>query len=261
MLCLEVSMKEYMTVCEIGELFGLSVQALHYYDSINLFKPAFRDERTGYRKYKFDQIYQLASIQYLKKLGHSLDEIKDYLCTRNINGTLDILKERSRNLHEQWHAMILIDNAIQRKISFIERKLYNLNTDCIELKWFPERRYIPIGPEEALYNRDSFYFYPTIAFYEENLKYFGAFIDNATDGIVADDDIIKPEETEVLPAGQYLVGYHVGSYENITRTFDSMYNAGSDLHFGKRIAAFNIIDQFVETDPNNYITEIQMMIM
>ena len=254
-------MKEFMTVCEIGELFGLGVQALHYYDSIDLFKPAVRDERTGYRKYKFDQIYQLASIQYLKKLGYSLDQIKDYLCTRSITGTLDILKERSRNLHEQWHALILIDNAIQRKISFIERKIFNLNTDSIEVKWFPERRYIPIGPEEALYNRDPFYFYPTIAFYEENLKYFGAFIDAATDGMSIDQDVIKPEETEIITAGQYLVAYHVGTYEDIIRTFDRMHFAKSDLHFGKQIAAFNIIDQFVETDPKNYVTEIQMMIL
>ena len=253
-------MKEYMTVSEIGELFGLGVQTLHYYDSINLFKPAVRDARTGYRKYKFDQVYQLASIQYLKKLGYSLDQIKDYLCTRSINGTLDILKERSRNLHEQWLSMILIDNAIQRKISFIERKIFNLNTDSIEVKWFSERRYIPIGSEEALYNRDSFYFYPTIAFYEENLKYFGAFIDAATDGMSTQEDMIKPEETEILPAGQYLVGYHVGSYENIKLTFDRMHNARNDLHFGRLVATFNIIDQFVETDSNNYITEIQMII-
>ncbi len=253
-------MKEYMTVCEIGELFGLSVQTLHYYDSIDLFKPAVRDERTGYRKYKFDQVYQLASIQYLKKLGYSLDQIKEYLCTRSIKGTLDILKERSRRLHEQWRAMILIDNAIQRKISFIERKLFNLNTDSIEVKWFPERRYIPIGPEETLYIRDSFYFYPTIAFYEENLKYFGAFIDAATDGMSTEEDMVKPEETEILPAGQYLVGYHVGMYEDISKTFDRMHLARNGLRFGKLIAAFNIIDQFVETDPKNYITEIQMAI-
>ena len=253
-------MKEYMTVSEIGELFGLGVQTLHYYDAINLFKPVVRDGQTGYRKYKFDQVYQLASIQYLKKLGYSLDQIKDYLCTRSIKGTLDILKERSRNLREQWHAMIQIDNAIQRKISFIERKIFELNTDTIEIKWFPERRYIPIGSEETLYNRDSFYFYPTIAFYEENLKYFGAFIDVAADGVSADDDVIKPEETKILPAGRYMVGYHVGTYEEIKTTFDRMYRAGSGMRFEKLISTFNIIDQFVETDPKNYITEIQMMI-
>ena len=253
-------MKEYMTVCEMGELFGLGVQTLHYYDSIDLFKPAIRDERTGYRKYKFDQIYQLASIQYLKKLGYSLNQIKEYLCTRSLSGTLNILKERSRRLHEQWHSMILIDNAIQRKISFIECKLSKLSTDSVELKWFPERRYIPIGPEEALYNGDPFYFYPTIAFYEENLKYFGAFIDAATDGMSIEEDSINPEKTELLPGGHYLVGYHVGAYEDIKKTFDRMHMARNDLQFGKLVAAFNIIDQFVETDPKNYVTEIQMII-
>lgn len=251
-------MKEFMSVCEVGELFGLSTQTLHYYDAINLFKPALRDERTGYRKYKFDQIYQLAAIQYLKKVGYSLDQIKEYLSTRNISNTLDILKERSRSLHQEWRALILIDNAIQRKISFIERKMVSLNTDSLEVKWFPERRYIPIGPEENLYNRESFYFYPTIAFYEDELKYFGAFVDVAADGVSTEDGMLKPEETEILPSGSYLVGYHVGPYENISETFNRMHSLRSDLNFSRRIVNFNIIDQFVEANSHNYITEIQM---
>ncbi len=253
-------MKEYMTIREVGDLFGLSVQTLHYYDAIDLFKPAVRTERTGYRKYKFDQVYQLASIQYLKKLGYSLDQIKEYLCTRNITNSLDVLRERSLYLHEQWQTLIQIDKTIQRKISFIERKLAHLNRDNIEVKWYPERRYIQIGPEENLYNRDSFYFYPTIAFYEDELKYFGALIDLEDDGVSAEEDMVKPEETAVLPAGRYLVGYHVGPYENIDNTFDAMHLARRDLRYSKCIAAFNIIDQFVETNSKNYITEIQMMI-
>lgn len=251
-------MKEFMTVCEVGKLFGLSVQTLHYYDAINLFKPALRDEQTGYRKYKFDQIYQLAAIQYLKKVGYSLEQIKEYLCTRNISNTLDILKERSRSLRQEWHALILTDNAIQRKISFIERKMVNLHTDSLEVKWFPERLYIPIGPEENLYNRESFYFYPTIAFYEDELKYFGAFVDVTADGISTEEDMLKPEETEILPSGTYLVGYHVGPYENISETFARMHASRRDLNFSNRIVNFNIIDQFVETNSDNYITEVQM---
>lgn len=250
-------LKEYMTVCEIGELFGLGVQTLHYYDSIGLFKPAYRDERTGYRKYKFDQVYQLASIQYLKRLGYSLDQIKEYLNTRSISGTLEILKERSRKLHEQWLDLIRIDKTIQRKISFIEQKIKNLDKDSIEVKWFPERRYIMIGTEDTLFNRDYFYFYPTIAFYEDELKYFGAFIDATADGIGIDEGI-QMENTEVMPAGLYLVGYHVGPYENIDSTFRRMHTMRNDLRFSKLIAAFNIIDQFVERDNRNYITEIQM---
>jgi DNA-binding transcriptional MerR regulator len=251
-------MKEFMTIREVGDLFGLSVQTLHYYDAIDLFKPAVRAEKTGYRKYKFDQVYQLASIQYLKKLGYSLDQIKEYLSTRNIANSLEVLKERSFYLHEQFEALIQIDKTIQRKISFIERKLFELKRDSIEVKQFPERRYIPIGPEENLYNRDSFYFYPTIAFYEDELKYFGALIDIEGDGVRAEEDMVKPEETAVLPAGRYLVGYHVGPYEDIKNTFYRMHMARRDLRYGACIAAFNIIDQFVESDSGKFITEIQM---
>jgi hypothetical protein len=55
-----------------------------------------------------------------------------------------------------------------------------------------------------------------------------------------------------------LVGYHVGPYENISETFDRMHSLRSDLNFSGRIVNFNIVDQFVEANSDNYITEIQM---
>lgn len=251
-------MKDFMSVCEIGRLFNLSVQTLHYYDTIDLFKPAYRDAQNGYRKYRFDQIYQLASIQYLKKLGYSLDQVKAYLGSRSLTNTLEILKERSRYLHAQWQELIQIDNAIQRKILFVERKLAHLEREKIEVRWFPERRYLPIGLEEELYNRDSFYFYPTIAFYEDGLKYFGALLDVAADGVSPESERLPVEQTAILPAGMYLVGYHTGPYEDIGDTFDAMRRAGAELPLSARAVNFNIIDQFVESDPQNYLTEVQM---
>ena len=58
-----MSINEYLKVHEIAELFGLNVQTLHYYDKVGILKPNYRDPNNGYRKYKFDQIYQLASIR------------------------------------------------------------------------------------------------------------------------------------------------------------------------------------------------------
>ena len=68
-------MKAYLTVGEMGQMFGLNVQTLHYYDKIGLFCPQMRNPETGRRKYKFDQIYQLATIRYLRKLGYPLEAV------------------------------------------------------------------------------------------------------------------------------------------------------------------------------------------
>lgn len=58
--------KEYLNVNELATLFGLNVQTLHYYDKIGILKPSYRDPKNGYRKYRFDQTYKLASIRYMR---------------------------------------------------------------------------------------------------------------------------------------------------------------------------------------------------
>lgn len=254
-------MKDFLTVSEIGKLFGLGVQTLHYYDTIDLFKPVVRDSHTGYRKYKFDQIYQLASIRYLRKMGYSLDDVRKFLNSRNTLDTIGLLKERSLILHKQWEVLMQIDSAIQRKIQYIEHKCATLDLDSIEVRWFPERRYIPIGSEEHLYMEDSFYFYPTIAFYEGKDKYFGAYFDVSMDGISGDFNGIDPQATSVITSGNYLVGYHKGPYEKIEERFLQMQEAYSALHLSGLVINFNIIDQFIEQNSSDYITEIQMKIM
>jgi effector-binding domain-containing protein len=143
-----------------------------------------------------------------------------------------------------------IDNAIQRKIHFMEQKLANLKLEALETRWYPERRYIPIGSEDHLYMEDSFYFYPTIAFYEENLKYFGAYLEVSADGL----------NTDVIRSGSYLVGYHKGPYELVEQRIAQIRDARPDLSLGRCVINFNIIDQFVERDSENYITEIQIPI-
>lgn len=249
-------MKEYLNVSEIGRLFGLGVQTIHYYDKIGIFKPVYRDERTGYRKYKFDQLYQLASIRYMRKMGYSIDDVRSFQNSRHPETTIRLLRERSEALQAQWKELMRIDSAILRKIKYIEDQMANMDPDSITICEFPERRFIPIGTEEEIYMEESFYFYPTIAFYEENLKYFGALV----------EDMPKEEEvaemfTSSIPAGRYLVGYHKGPYETIQQSMKKMKDTYPDYNYSPLIASFNIIDQFVEQDSRNYITQIQMRIL
>ena len=254
-------MKKYLSVGDLAHTFGLDVQTLHYYDSIGLFQPEIREEKTRYRKYRFDQIYQLASIRYLRKMGYSLDNIQEYLDTRNPDNTLALLGKRSEELQRQWERLIRINNAIQRKIQFVNQQRSHLDLDSVEVQWFPERYYIPIGSEEILYLEDSFYFYPTIAFYEGDLKYFGAYLYAPVDEQNEQENAVDPHNASVIEAGQYLVGYHKGPYETIQQTIQSMRGTHEDLLLGERVINFNIIDQFLERNRANYITQIQIPVI
>lgn len=253
-------MKDYLSVGELARIFGLDAQTLHYYDSIGLYRPEIRDTKTRYRKYRFDQIYQLASIRYLRKMGYSLENIREFLDSRSPDDTLEMLNKRSEELQRQWAQLMRIDTAIRRKIQFVSQKRQNLNLSAVEARWFPNRYYMPIGGEEILYLEDSFYFYPTIAFYEGDLKYFGAYLYEPADDPDAESTAVHPPRTEVIVQGRYLVGYHKGPYETIQRTIKHMRQTHCDLQLGERVINFNIIDQFLERDRENYITEIQIPI-
>ena len=126
--------KEYLNVNELATLFGLKVQTLHYYDKIGILKPSYRDPNNGYRQYRFDQTYKLASIRYMRKLGYSIEAVRDFQDTKDPDEALQRLKERSAAIHEQWEEMMRIDHAILRKIQFIEDSKDEIDYEELEEK-------------------------------------------------------------------------------------------------------------------------------
>ena len=244
--------KEYLNVNELATLFGLNVQTLHYYDKIGILKPSYRDPKNGYRKYRFDQTYKLASIRYMRKLGYSIEAVRDFQDTKDPDEALQRLKERSAAIHEQWEEMMRIDHAILRKIQFIEDSKDEIDYESFRIVEYPERKYISIGTETEIYAGESFYFYPTLVFYEGTKKEFGALL---TDEV--------PEENvdiHTIPAGTYVVGYHKGAYEQIQDSFKRIREWGQNLDLEDGILAVNIIDQFVEQNNENYATRIEVRI-
>ena len=61
---------------EFSALTGASVKTLRYYDEINLLKPSNVDKFTNYRYYTEEELKQFKRIEYLKRLGFTLEEIK-----------------------------------------------------------------------------------------------------------------------------------------------------------------------------------------
>lgn len=254
-------MKEYYSIGEFSAMFGLNKQTLQFYDAIGLFQPVRRDERNGRRYYAFDQVYRLASIRYMRRLGYSLEQIEDHMASREAEFTLDHLKERSKALRSQWEELLAIETVIQRKIQFVEEALSEIrDIDAISVVRFPERRFIPIGVEERLYHHDSFYFYPTIAFYtgcEE--KYFGAYLYGADKGQAFPS--VEQAIVQAIPAGDYLCCYHKGPYELVPETMRRLRASRTDLDLSPLTINFNIIDQFIEKNSENYVTHMQVQIL
>lgn len=69
-------MKKY-SISSFSKLHKIPIKTLRYYDDINLFSPKWRGENK-YRYYSEKQNFEFEYIKLLKKLGLTLNEIKEY---------------------------------------------------------------------------------------------------------------------------------------------------------------------------------------
>lgn len=256
--------EKHWKIGQIAKLFGLNVQTLHYYDEIGLFSPHLRDPQTGYRYYSQTQIYRLANIVYLRKQGYSIEEIKDYIQNLTFKGRAANLQTQAESLEEEARRLQSISNTIKGKMNFIDNSDHKDKLDLIEVAEVEERHYIEIGPEKDLYVSEIFYFFPTIAIYRPEAKIFGAFLVNGAHtleeiSLIADTKSLRPFH-RTFPAAKILRAFHNGRYEVIGERVVEMLDFAqeNDLDVANYSVHYNIVDQFVESDPNRYITEIQI---
>ncbi len=98
----------------MAELAGVSVRALHHYDSIGLLVPEARTA-AGYRLYTDADLFRLQQILIGRELGLSLEDIRRALDDPRFDGKTALLdqRERLRERVQQTEAMIrAIDVAL-----------------------------------------------------------------------------------------------------------------------------------------------------
>ena len=164
----------FLTVSEFAKICHINKKTLHYYDEIDLFKPAFINEK-GYRYYSIFQYDKIALIITLKDLGIELKEIKDYLQTRSnleLNQLLMqkeiLLQEKIKQLQKQ---QTFLKQTIQTNQEFIyhpegfqfihqEKKYYEIFYDFKEYGKNLISNYLTDGPFQGqLFTSNQHYLY------------------------------------------------------------------------------------------------------
>lgn len=249
----------YFTVQEMCKLFNLNRQTLYFYDKKNILVPEYRDELNGYRKYSTAQINSLAMICYLRKVGFSLEQIRQYVNASNSEEKIIQLKSRSERLKFQYSEILKLDNAVMRRIEFVENKLEESRNFKYTVNQYKKIAYFPLGTENSIYYNNIFYFFPTIAFYDRKdkggnyIQTFGAYIDNGTHINVEDADKVK-----FISKGNYVRFFHKGAWKQIPQKIQSFIDKHPELNIVDKPVCFNIVDQFLDNNPNNFVTEIQL---
>lgn len=83
-----------MHIKEFARLTGVSVRTLHYYDEIGLLRPAFVDEKNGYRDYDEKSLERMVEILFYRELEFPLKSIAEILSSPDYDKTAAICKQK-----------------------------------------------------------------------------------------------------------------------------------------------------------------------
>lgn len=272
--------KQYFTVGEFAELFGISKQTLFYYERNHIFAPAFVNENR-YRYYSFEQFYIFEIISALRAAQVPLKKIAWYLRHRDVAGLRALFLEKQKELTEA--AALIAKN--QRHI---ETHLGRLSLiDALETGQFPaislmhvEARTLVTTPYPAqeLSTYESLH---SLSVHNEKLRRRQGINENPTGYLLPKaaleagnymnyscyfTDVTEPEEYDdilIKPAGLYATLYkRMRDYPIYTEAIDTLKDFISENGFQIAGDAYiTPIRSFWTTeDPQDYITKIVILV-
>ncbi|GIN90932.1 MerR family transcriptional regulator [Siminovitchia terrae] len=142
-----------ITISELSKKANVTPRTLRYYDSINLLKPLGVTEG-GHRTYRKEDIIKLQQIQFLKKVGFSLKEIKQLIenddldPVDHIKNQLNLIRSEQKLLKEMERDLVglLHSHSIEGRLNWdlILQMLQHQQTGQMEMReyskqWFGEK--------------------------------------------------------------------------------------------------------------------------
>src|SRR5712691_1668771 len=106
------------SVKKLGDLAGVSVRTLHYYDEIGLLKPAQIGEN-GYRYYDEEAALRLQQILLFKELDFSLDKIKEMIDSPDFD-VLNALETHKAALMQKLSRLSTLINTVDQTILYLK---------------------------------------------------------------------------------------------------------------------------------------------
>lgn len=166
--------KAYLSVAELSELYNISRQTILYYDKHNLLKPKFVSH-TGYRYYHFHEYQRLEVILNLRKIGLSIQEIKNYFEHKS-NKALSIILDKKIAEYNQTiiNATILVNDM--QKLKAHLQTINDIKLNEFVTAQYPARNFIIsnlVSKQASIKERIKELGHTNLAIYKaEHFKYF-----------------------------------------------------------------------------------------
>ncbi|PWW20287.1 DNA-binding transcriptional MerR regulator [Cytobacillus oceanisediminis] len=151
-------MQNKLSIGEMAKLRSVTVDTLRHYDKIGLLKPYHIDPDSGYRYYSIYQYEVLGTIKELRRVGFSLEEIKQFLSNRNVKKSVQLLQKSMVNIQGKIKELQDIHNTLMARINNIENFTNCYRNADIVIKHFEERDYIQFDRPVSWEDKENLYF-------------------------------------------------------------------------------------------------------
>ena len=223
----------YFTAGQFARLHQLNKRTLHYYDDIGLFSPAYKGEN-GYRYYTYQQSAQLENILAMRQLNMSIEEISSYLKHPNPQDFLEISQNKIQAIDQQIQQLQVLKQVFEQRQQIMQH---------LQSAWEHSSYKAGCGSYISL---------------EKALQ--GQF--DVYDGVFTPVD---PQDDDSLfllrPAGQYLCGYSVGSWDKLPELYSSMISYAKEHRLALTGNCYEIgLNEFAISRPEEYVARISILI-
>lgn len=271
-------MKLQLSVKELSEIVGVSTRNIRYYDQIDLFKPSGQLEN-GYRYYTIEKIEELRLISYLRHLDIPIQEIKAHLENRSLENYLNVLEKQLVQTRVKMKHLEFLEKRLEKRMQSLAyiHQLEDINK--INIKTLPKRSILrlnedirePLDWEIAMlkFEKDDAMppslFIGDIGFFVDLSKlnqrhpteFAGLYLD-LSEGYENNSKLISE-----LPEGLWLTLFFKGDHFDAPQNYEKLMQFATRHHLNLDRYALErvLIDHFISSDPNLYITEIQIKII
>lgn len=229
-------MGKYLTIGQMAKLNNISVQTLRHYEKVELLKPSYTNENTGYRYYSMKDFNTIDLIKQCKAMGMSLEEIKEV--TNNytsLESIEDILNNQKMIIDEKIKEL----ENIKKKIGYMKDTIatsLDKGINKVFIKYNNQRKFIKynytgrytdefeINLRKVLLEveRDYENVNAEIAFttsYEDINKEGNVVYKNVMINLGEDIDF-KDEKIITIPEGNYLTMYFDDAYRDAGKYYE-----------------------------------------
>ena len=271
-------MKSYFSIGELSKLQNISRQTLIYYDHIGLFSPAWVDPDNGYRYYSAAQLDSLDTILIMKRLGFSLEQIRDYMAGYTLQRSLQALREQMEVVDRQIRELELVRSRMAHRCGQLERSLAvkdrgeEVTVEDVQEQTVLLQKVDPPNTldQVSLATKQCF-----VRAFREGLPVFyqsGAVLPLESlfrGDYTANSHVFLPIEgcagaadVAVLPAGRCVCTHHIGDYPSIGRSYRRLLSYCKEHRLQLLSDAYELaINDYLSTgDQAEYITKIFLYI-